>query len=180
MGERRSAGFAHHITSPEQTTREGAIVQLDWGNMFKRYVGNSTKTPYFVAVDKLTRVQANNEIFVFVLFQSVLLLLFTITSLSDRMPHAGHAVVPFVTLVLLGATVAYGASKAYVAAAAAALAPIAAALYCAAYGFHPNLGSGDKAVLIAGLLIWARYCWRILGIARRYDDMAPGGPDVRR
>ena len=155
-------------------------MQLDWENMFKRYISNSTKTPYFVAVDKLTRVQANNEIFVFAVFQSVLLLLFAVVSTSDLMPHTGNPLVPFVTFALLGATAAYGASKHYMAAAAACVAPIAAGLYCAVFGFHPNLGSGDKIVLVTLLAVWARYCWRILGIARRYEEMAPGGPDKPR
>jgi hypothetical protein len=155
-------------------------MQLDWENMFKRYVGNNTKTPYFVAVEKLDRTQANNEIFAFAVFQSVLLALFLMASLSDRMPHNGAATVSFLTLLLLAATASYGASKQYAAAAAAALAPVAAGLYCAVYGFHPNLGPGDKVVLVTVLAIWGRYCWRILGIARRYDDMAPGGPDKPR
>jgi hypothetical protein len=155
-------------------------MQLDWENMFKRYVGNSTKTPYFVAVDKLDCTQAKNEIFVFAVFQSILLGLFAVASLSDRMPHAGSATVTFVVIVLLGATVAYGATKQYVAAATSVLAPIAAGLYSAVYGFHPNLGSGDKIVLVTLLALWGRYCWRILAIAHRYDDMAPGGSDRGR
>jgi hypothetical protein len=151
-------------------------VQLDWENMFKRYVGNSTKTPYLVAVDKLNRVQAKNEIFVYALLQSVLLSLFGIASLSDKLPHKGSATVTLVVLLLLAATSSYGFSKQYAAAAGSALAPVAAGLYCAVYGFHPSLGGGDKLVLVALLLLWGRYCWRILAIARRYDDMAPGGP----
>lgn len=152
-------------------------MQLDWENMFKRYVGNSTKTPYLVAVENLNRIQANNEIFVYTVFQSVLLALFTAVSISDKLPHAGAAAVPFVALVLLGATIGYGVSKQYMAAAASALAPVAAGLYCAIYGFHPNLGTGDKVVLIGVIVLWARYCWRLLAIARRYDDMESGKPE---
>lgn len=154
-------------------------MQLDWENMFKRYVGNSTKTPYFVAVGQLNRIQANNEIFVYTVFQSILLGLFTIVSVSEKLPHAGSATVPFVALTLLGATVGYGISKHYMAAAASALAPIAAGLYCAIYGFHPNLGTGDQVVLISGIALWARYCWRILSIARRYQEMESGKPDSK-
>ena len=33
-------------------------MQLDWVALFKRYVADDIKTPYFVAVGRLTRLQA--------------------------------------------------------------------------------------------------------------------------
>lgn len=150
-------------------------MNFDLENMFKRYVGNKTKTPYFVAVEKLSREQARNEIFPFVVLQSVLLGLFSVTSLSDTQPHGGAAIVTAVALALMVATITFGVTKAAIPATLAALAPVSAGLYCAVFGFHPRLSGSETLILVAMMLAWARYCWRILAIARAFPDMPPGG-----
>jgi hypothetical protein len=59
---------------------------LDWVGLFKRYVGNNLKTPYFVAVDRLTRAQANNEVFVYALCLTVLFGIVGVAALSPDLP----------------------------------------------------------------------------------------------
>ena len=46
------------------------LMQLDWEKLFKRYVADDVKTPYFVAVDRLTQKQARSELFVYTLLMA--------------------------------------------------------------------------------------------------------------
>ena len=48
---------------------------------------------------------------------------------------------------------------------------MAGLLYCLYFGFHPNVGAGDKVLIVVLLLLWARYNFRVLAIARFYPDM---------
>jgi hypothetical protein len=71
------------------------------------------------------------------------------------------------------AAVAFGLTRHAWAAAYCAGAPIAALMYFALFGFHPNLGPGDKVLLVVIALAWLRYSWRVLAIVRAYPDMPP-------
>ncbi len=87
-------------------------MQLDWGNLFKRYVGDDTKTPYLVGVERLTRVQANYELFVYTLFLTVLFGVIGVASLSPNLPH-GHSIsVSVYAFIVASAAVVFGFTEA--------------------------------------------------------------------
>ena len=145
--------------------------QLDWIGLFKRYVGNDVKTPYFVAVGRLTRVQAKNELFVYALLLAVLFGVIGVVSLSPTLPHGSTLGVSLYAFLVVGAAIAFGIWKHSAAAAVCASAPVATLIYFTLFGFHPNAATGDKILQLIIVMIWLRYSWRILQIARAYPTM---------
>ena len=145
--------------------------QLDWVALFKRYVGDDVKTPYFVAVGRLTRLQARYELFVYTLFLSVLFGVIGVASLSPALPHGNTLGVSLYAFVVAGAAVVFGFSKHTTAAAVCASAPVGVLIYFVLFGFHPNAATGDKILQVIIAILWLRYSWRILQIARAYPTM---------
>jgi hypothetical protein len=153
---------------------------LDWVGLFKRYVGNDLKTPYFVAVDRLTRAQANNEVFVYALCLTVLFGVVGVAALSPDLPHGDTLGVSLYAFLVAAAAILFGYAKEPTAAAVCASAPVGVLIYFVLYGFHPNAASGDKVLQVIIVLFWLRYSWRILRIAQAYPTMPDGGPPVLR
>jgi hypothetical protein len=149
---------------------------LDWPGLFKRYVGNELKTPYRVAVDRLSRSQANNELFVYVLFLTVLFGVVGVVSLSPELPHGNTLGVSLYAFVVVGAAIVFGYSKQLPAAAVCASAPVGVLIYFTLYGFHPNAATGDKILQVVIVMLWLRYSWRILQIAQAYPTMPDREP----
>ena len=144
---------------------------MEWDKLFKKYVADEVKTPYLVSVDRLTRTQARYELFIYTLFLGVLFAVVGIASLSDDLPHGRALGVPLNAFAMVWAAGLFGVTKATYAATFCASAPVAALLYLVVFGFHPNLGPFDKVLLIGVILIWLRYSWRILMIAKAFPDM---------
>ena len=151
---------------------------LDWVGMFKRYVGDDIKTPYFVSVPRLNRLQARNELFVYTLFLGVLFGVVGVASLSPDLPHGSTLTVSLYAFLVAGAAVVFGFTKHPAAAAICASAPVGVLMYFTLFGFHPNAATGDKILQVAIAVLWLRYSWRILQIARAYPSMAePRAPE---
>jgi len=146
-------------------------MQLDWVGMFKRYVGDDIKTPYFVAVGRLTRVQARHELFVYTLFLGVLFGIIGVVSLSPTLPHGNTLGVSLYAFIVAAAAIVFGVSKHPAAAAVCASAPVGALIYFTLFGFHPNAATGDKILQLIIVTLWLRYSWRIVQIARAYPTM---------
>jgi hypothetical protein len=150
-------------------------MQLDWESLVKRYVYNDAKTPYFTAVNRLNRGQARSELFVYTLFLVVLLGVIGVAALSPALPHGGAVGVPVYAFTVVITAVVLGVTKHVAAAAFCATAPVAALLYFALYGFQPDLGTGDRIVLVVVVLLWLLYSWRILRIVRVYPTLPDPG-----
>jgi hypothetical protein len=148
-------------------------MQLDWEKLFKRYVADDDKTPYFVAAERLTRKQARYELFTYTLLMSVLFVVIGVASISTELPHKGAIGVPIYALAVVGAAVVFGMTRHPWAAAFCATAPVAALVYFVLFGFHPNLGNGDKTLLIVIVLLWLRYSWRVLAIVKAHPGTKP-------
>src|SRR5262245_12791960 len=153
---------------------EPCMQQLDWPGLFKRYVGNDIKTPYFVKVDRLTRSQARNELFVYALCLTVLFGVVGVASLSPDLPHGDALGVSLYAFLVAGAAIAFGLTKHPAAAAICASAPVGALMYFTLFGFHANAGSGDKILQVIIVMLWLRYSWRIVKITRAYPTMPEG------
>ena len=149
-------------------------MQLDWVGLFKRYVGDDIKTPYFVSVGRLTRVQARNELFVYTLFLGVLFGVIGVASLSPDLPHGNTLGVSLYAFLVAGAAIVFGFSKHPTAAAVCASAPVGALIYFVLFGFHPNAATGDKILQVTIAVLMLRYSWRVLQIARAYPTMPDG------
>lgn len=151
-------------------------MQLDWEGMFKRYVADDAKTPYMIRPDRLTRGQARHELFVYVLFMCVIFGVLSLATLSPALPHGAAIGVPAYCLSVLVAAVALGIGKHPAVAAWCAAAPVAMLLYFVVWGFLPSHGPGEKTVIVALVLVWLRYGWRVLAIARAWPDLGDGPP----
>ena len=152
-------------------------VQLDWVALFKRYVGDDVRTPYFVAVERLSRVQANYELFTYTVLLSVLFGVIGVASLSPSLPHGDTVIVSVYAFIVAGSAVAFGITKSPIAGAVCATAPIGALIYFVVFGFHPDAATGDKILQVVIVLLWLRYSWRIVKIGRAYPILPPAHPD---
>lgn len=144
---------------------------MDWDKLLKRYVWDDAKTPYFIAVGRLTGSQARHELFVYTFFLGILFGVLAIAALSARHPHGHAAIVPLYAFSVVCAAIIFGITKHQYAALYCAGAPIAGLAYFAVYGFHPILGVVDKMLLVVVMLVWLRYCVRTVAIARAFPDL---------
>ncbi len=148
---------------------------VEWEKLFKRYIIDDEKTPYFTAVARLTRRQARYELFAYCLLTGVLYAMVGIASLSSGLPHGGAIGVPLYAFSLMLAALLLGLIRHPHAAAYCATGPVAALLYFFQFGFHPNIGTGDKVLIVVLLLLWLRYNFRVVAIARAFRDMPERG-----
>lgn len=154
-------------------------MQLDWESMFRRYVFNTETTPYFTAVPAMTRSKADHEIFVFALFVGLFFAIVGVAALAGKLPDRDSITVPVFAFFTTWTAFAFWWTKNQMAAAFAALGPLAVLIYCLVFGFVPGLGVSDKVLIVAVLLAWLRYSWRIVRIAQTYPSMPPGEPPQR-
>lgn len=138
-----------------------------WERWIKRYVWDDERTPYLVAPERMTRRQANYEIFAYAVFLSCL---FFIAALA----MAASPPATFYALSVLGAAVIFGFTKHLAPALYCTTAPIAAALHLALGGFRGDRVTADTVLIIALIMLWAIYSFRIVSIAKAYDDMSDG------
>jgi hypothetical protein len=140
---------------------------IDLERWIKRYLWDDERTPYLVRPAKLTRRQADYEIFAYCTLLGFLFGIVGLTSL-DR------PVVALYAALLLVAALACNTTKHPLAAWCCASAPLAAALYLASGSLPGPLGLADHVVLIALIVLWGAYGLRIVSIARAYADMPQG------
>lgn len=141
-------------------------MNLDWESLVRRYVWHAERTPYFTSLARLSPVQARYELFAYALLTGVAAGVLAFAALSARTPHGGAALVPLYAFSVACAALVLGATRHHLAALWCALAPLGALAYFAAYGFHPALGGGDRAFLVAIIAVWLAYGVRALAIAR--------------
>ncbi|MEZ5843069.1 MAG: hypothetical protein R3D27_04975 [Hyphomicrobiaceae bacterium] len=154
-------------------------MQLDWEGLFRRYVFDPEKTPYFTPVGRLTKSQAGNEIFVFSLFVGIFFVVLGVAALAGRLPDKDALIVPVFAFFTAWTAVAFWWTRSQMAAAFAALGPLAVLLYCLVYGFAQGLGLWDKVLIVVVLIAWLHYSWRIVRLAAAWPTMPPGAPPRR-
>jgi hypothetical protein len=143
---------------------------------FRKYVWDDERTPYLVPVQRLTRRQAEYEILYYSVLAGVLFGLISLAALSNRLPHGNAPLVSLYAFTQVCAALLLGATRSAWAAVYSAGAPIAALHYFVVYGFHPHLGTADKALLIAAVVLWLWYCGRLVGVTRAYPRLADPSP----
>ena len=144
---------------------------MSWDKYLKKYVWDDVKTPYFVRVAKMNKVQANNEIFAYALFLAVLFGVISVASLSGDVPQGRSDAVSIYAFSVVCSAIFLGMTKSSYVAYFCASAPLAALLYFFVEGFHPTLGMIDKFLLLAVTLAIFRYSLRVIMIAKTYDRM---------
>lgn len=150
---------------------------MDWEKLFKRYVWDDDKTPYFTAVGDLNRRQADNEIFVFSLFMGVLLVVFTLASLSPSGPHGRSFGLALYGFSVVCAAAIFALTKSVHAALYLGVTPLAALGYLFFYGFASERALIDSVLVTGVLVLLQGYSFRIVAIARAYPRLPPPGND---
>lgn len=145
--------------------------RMPWDRFLKRYVWDDEKTPYFVAANKMNKVQANHEIFAYGLFLAVLFLVISLASLSDEAPGGRSYLVSIYAVCVACGAIILVMTKRPLAAHVCASAPLAAVLYFFLEGFPPGLDRIDELVLLAVTLAIFRYSLRVISIANAYERM---------
>lgn len=140
---------------------------MNWEKLFKRYIWDDDRTPYFVAPSRMTRKQADYEIFAYTVFLGILSAAVCLAALAYGV---SHLIVVYAFSVVV-ATVVLGVTKHLSAAWCCGAAPLMLLLYLLVYGFPAGLAPIDHFVLIVFALIWLRYAYRIVGIAKAYPAM---------
>ena len=149
-----------------------AMVDSYWEKLVKRYVWHDDRTPYFTRVAHLTRKQAEYELFGYAVLVGVLFGLVSVASLSSALPHGDTAVVSIYAFTVCCAAILLGTTRHPWAAIWCAGAPLAALAYFALYGFHPNLGTAEQALLVAVMLVWLVYARRVVAVARVWPGLS--------
>ncbi len=152
-------------------------------NFLKRYVWDAETTPYFTDVSKLSRSQADNELFFFALMASILFGMGTFTSITGQAPYGVSKIAAIYCFTVVSAVVLVGTVKTVYAAIYAASAPLIVLGAVFIVGFPPKMELIDELVLLAILLCCVRYMWRVILICRVYSLLpkrAPENPSRRR
>ncbi|MGQ0511172.1 MAG: hypothetical protein ACT4P9_11210 [Betaproteobacteria bacterium] len=149
----------------------------EWEKLVKRYVWNDERTPYFTRVPELSRRQAHYELFGYALLVGVLSGVLSVAALSGGLP-GDASIVSLAAFTVCCAAVLLGATRHAWAALWCAAAPVAALIYFALYGFHPNLETIDKAIVVCCMIGWLLYGRRVVAVARAWAGLAgPAEPD---
>jgi hypothetical protein len=139
---------------------------------FKKYVWDEKRTPYLVPAARMTRRQAEYEMLFYAVLSGVLFAVIALASLSSQLPHGNAAGVSLFAFTQVCAALLLGSTRSAWAALYCASAPLAALVYFALYGFHPNLGAADKTLLVVVMVLWVCYGARLLAVARAYPRLA--------
>ena len=144
-------------------------------NFLKRYVWDPETTPYFTSVPKLSRSQADSELFFFALMASVLFGVATFASVTGQAPYGVSNYAAIYCFTIVCAVVLVGTVKTVFAAIYAASAPIVVLLAVFFFGFPDGMALVDELVLLVVVLCLLRYAWRVITICRVYG-LLPNRP----
>ena len=150
---------------------------MNWEDFVKRYVWDHDRTPYLVRIGRITRRQADYEIYAYALFLGTLFGVITLAALAGVLPQGRSEAVALYGLTMVCSTILFGATKHLWPALYCSAAPLAALFYLFTKGFPPQLGAIDRFVLIVFGLAWLRYSMRIVGLAKAYPGL-PAAPPV--
>ena len=150
-----------------------------WNEFLKRYVWDEETTPYFTAVPKLSREQADSELFFFALMATVLFGIATFASMSGQAPYGVSKLAAIYCFTVVAGAVLVGTVKTVYAAIYTMSAPIAALVALFFLGFPESMALVDELVLLALLLLVTRYMWRGILICHVYSIL-PSRPSQKR
>ena len=140
---------------------------MEWEKLFRKYIWNEQTTPYLTPVASLTRRQANSEILFYCWFHAILLGLIAILSLRGG-PNMGSLGVSYYGFTVVCASVLFGILKNYTAALFLSATPLVGLAYLFLYGLGSERPAGDTLIVTIILLLFLRYSFRIINIARAY------------
>ena len=152
---------------------------MDWEKFVRKYVWDENKTPYFTSVNKLSKAQAHNELFVYSLFVTTLFAVVAIVALRDISAEGNleSYVVAAYAISIFCSAIFFGASKHFYTALYCVTAPAACFWNFTAGGWQRSPEGIDQFVLIVFSLLWLRYAVRVVAIAKAYHQLPDKRPD---
>lgn len=147
-----------------------------WEKFTKKYVWDSDKTPFFVPVDKLTRLQARKEIMLYVMFVGTPFAVLGIVSVAGivRQDSLAYLLAMLYSVSVLAACYYVLTMRHQLAAFYTGTAPLAIFLHFLINGFPPRIHAIEQGLLLVFLLLWLRYAMRIIRMTKRYAEMREG------
>lgn len=154
---------------------------MDWETMFKRYVWDTERTPYFTPVSRLTRVQADFEVLAFSIFMGVLFSVVALGALTDKSMFGRSPPLGLYAFSVTASAIVFNYTKLLIPAIYLAASPLACLAYVIIYGFDGARLRVDSLIAGGIVLMLTLYAPRIIGIARAYESMPAGvAPPPRR
>lgn len=149
---------------------------MSWQDYVKKYVWDDQKTPYFTGVAKLSRTQADREIFSYAVLAAFLFLLLAVLTYPETPGDFVGLASSAYAFTAFGAIVALGMTKHLYAALFGVSVPIAAYLILTEVSPQGNMHAIDRLFLLVLALLWLRYSIRIVAISRAYPSMTDPEP----
>ena len=148
----------------------------NWEKWTKRYVWDSDKPPFFVPIEKLTKLQARKELFLYIVFVSTPIGLLGFISLVaiTRQESIGYLLFFIYAITILASLYFLLTTKSQYAAFYSASAPLALLFHLVVNGFPSKLHAIEQGFLLIFLLLWLRYAMRIVRMAKRFPEMREG------
>lgn len=163
---------------------------MGWYENVKSYVWDDRTTPYLVPVARMSRPQADKELFV---YTSFLTLVFSVGALGALALTQARGNPLFYAAALYAVSVVWCAiylafTRDGLAARYCVTAPVAAFLGFVSGTLNPHLHWFETVLLGAFALVWLRYSLRVVALADAYDglparlpdDLPPAPPSPRR
>lgn len=152
---------------------------MGWFDNVKSYVWDDRTTPYLVPVERMTRPQADKELFLYTLFLTIVFAVGTLATLgltqSRENPLYYAASLYAVTMVACAIYLAFARDP--VAAIYCVTGPAAIFLGFVSGLLNTHLHWLETVLLGGGALLWLRYSLRVVSLVRAYDDLPPDWPD---
>lgn len=149
---------------------------FDWNGLIKRYVWDDETTPYFVPVQKLSREQADSELFFFSFLFSIFFAVLSILAFVGKLPIGPSKIATGYCFTVVAAAVFVGTIRFPWAAVYCLLAPavIVATLFVA--GFPAKMELFDQLIFLALVLAVLRYTFRVVRITMAYPNLPSRPP----
>jgi hypothetical protein len=149
---------------------------MSWERFIKRYIWDDERTPYLVPVARLTRRQADYEVFAYTLFLGLLYSLVAIVALS---PAAGgrSELIAIYAFSVVCAALTFGILKSPLAGLWCAASSLVGVVIYLLTGFGSGLAWIDHLLIIGFMLVWLRYSLRIQALSRTYETLPDPPPE---
>jgi len=144
---------------------------MDFESFVRKYVWNDEKTPYLTKVGRLTRKQAQSELFVYSVLVAAFFFIVGMAALLGFSIVAGLLGVAVYSFAVCSAAIVLAATRYPAAALICATAPPVVLAFLVINGFPPQLHMLDKLLIGAVLLALWFYSVRVVRIARAYPGL---------
>lgn len=152
---------------------------FDWHGLIKRYVWDDDTTPYFVPVPKLSREQAENELFLFSFLFAIFFAVISVLAFAGKLPMGPSRFGTGYAFSIVGAAVLVSTMKSRWAAVYCAGGPAAMIAVVFFFGFPEKMALPDELLFLALTLCVLRYSLRVVRIAIAFPDLPSRPPKTK-